>query len=117
MQLHSNLFRVHLSHILTYLIHIFHRIYDVSSAGVSGLAVIYTDAMKNGHSPARVTVGSLLFLLFDYFGLLSVIFVGLIILGFYDKLNFTDVLAYLVFLVFAIALGGLLYIASRSETR
>jgi len=87
------------------------------SAGVSGLAVIYTDAMKHGHSPARVTVGSLLFLLFDYFGLLSVIFVGLIILGFYDKLNFTDVLAYLFFLVFAIALGSLLYLASRSETR
>lgn len=87
------------------------------SAGVSGLAVIYTDAMKHGHSPARVTVGSLLFLLFDYFGLLSVIFVGLIILGFYDKLNLTDVLAYLVFLVFAIALGGLLFLASRSETR
>ena len=52
------------------------------SAGVSGMAVIYTDALKNGHSSARVTVGSILYLLFDYFGLLSVIFVGLIILGF-----------------------------------
>ena len=87
------------------------------SAGVSGMAVIYTDALKNGHSSARVTVGSILYLLFDYFGLLSVIFVGLIILGFYNKLSFTDIVAYLLFLVFALAMGGLLYLASRSEVR
>lgn len=87
------------------------------SAGVSGLAVIYTDAQKNGHSSARVTVGSLLFLLFDYFGLLSVIFVGLIILFVYEKLSPADVFAFFLFLILALALGGLLILASRSETR
>ncbi len=87
------------------------------SAGVSGMAVIYSDAMKNGHSSARVTVGSMLFLLFDYFGLLSIIFVGLIILFLRNTLNAADVIAFLLFLVLALTLGGLLYLASRSETR
>jgi hypothetical protein len=87
------------------------------SACVSGMAVIYSDAMKNGHSSARVTVGSMLFLLFDYFGLLSIIFVGLIILFLRNTLNAADVIAFLLFLVLALTLGGLLYLASRSETR
>jgi len=87
------------------------------SAGMSGMAVIYSDATRNGHSSARVTVGSLLYLLFDYFGLLSVIFIGLIILGFYDKLNVTDILAYILFLTLAVTLGGVLVLAARSEAK
>lgn len=87
------------------------------SAGIGGLAVIYSDASKNGHSSARVTVGSILFLLFDYLGLLSVIFVGLIILSRYNSLSITDILAYLLFLVLALALSGALILASRSETQ
>lgn len=87
------------------------------SAGIGGLAVIYSDASKNGHSSARVTVGSLLFLLFDYVGLLSVIFVGLIILFFNHTLSFTDILAFLLFLILAMALGAVLILASRSETQ
>ncbi len=87
------------------------------SAGIGGLAVIYSDASKNGHSSARVTVGSILFLLFDYVGLLSVIFVGLIILFFKNTLSFTDILAFLLFLILALALGAALILASRSETQ
>lgn len=87
------------------------------SAGVSGMAVIYTDATRNGHSSARVTVGSLLYLLFDYFGLLSIIFIGLIILGFYDKLTVTDILAYILFLTLAVTLGGVLVLAAKSEVK
>lgn len=87
------------------------------SAGIGGLAVIYSDASKNGHSSARVTVGSILFLLFDYVGLLSVILVGLIILFFNNTLSFTDILAFLLFLILALALGAVLILASRSETQ
>ena len=87
------------------------------SAGVSGMAVIYSDALKNGHSSARVTVGSLLFLLFDYFGLLTIIFVGLIILFLRNTLNAADVIAFVLFLVLALTLGGMLYLASRSQSR
>jgi len=87
------------------------------SAGVSGMAVIYSDATRNGHSSARVTVGSLLFLLFDYFGLLSIIFIGLVILFIYHKLSVTDILAFVLFLFLALVLGGLLLLASRSEER
>jgi uncharacterized protein (TIRG00374 family) len=87
------------------------------SAGVSGMAVIYSDAVKNGHSSARVTVGSLLFLLFDYLGLLIVILVGMIILLVYQKLTVTDVIAFFLFVILAAAMSGLLILASRSETR
>ena len=87
------------------------------SAGVSGMAVIYSDALKNGHSSARVTVGSLLFLLFDYFGLLTIIFVGLIILFLRNTLNAADVIAFALFLILALTLGGILYLASRSQSR
>jgi len=85
------------------------------TAGIGGMAVIYSDAAKNGYSSAKVTVGSLLFLLFDYLGLLSVIFVGLIILSLHNTLSITDILAYLLFLILALALGAVLILASRSE--
>lgn len=87
------------------------------SAGLGGLAVIYSDASKNRHSSARVTVGSILFILFDYLGLLAVIFVGLIILSLYNSLSVTDILAYLLFLILALALSGTLILASRSEAQ
>jgi len=87
------------------------------SAGVSGLAVLYADASRNSYSSARVTVGSLLFILFDYLGLLSVIFIGLIILFTRNTLNFADIVAFLLFLVLVIALAGVLILASRSESR
>lgn len=87
------------------------------SAGIGGLAVIYSDASKNGYSSARVTVGSILFLLFDYLGLLSVIFIGLIILFFRNSLSATDILAFILFLVLALALGAALVLASRSENQ
>lgn len=87
------------------------------SAGLGGLAVIYSDASKNGHSSARATVGSILFLLFDYLGTLSVIFVGLIILALYNSLSATDILAYVLFLILALALSGALVLASRSQKK
>ena len=87
------------------------------SAGVSGMAVLYSDALRNGHSSARITVGSVLFLIFDYVGLLSVIFVGMLILAFKGSLNATEIIAYVLFVLLTFALATLLYLASKSKER
>ncbi len=87
------------------------------SAGMSGMAVFYHDAQRNGQSSARITVGSVLFLIFDYIGLLSVIFVGMVILAFKDSLSATEIIAYVFFVCLTIALVCLLYLASKSKQR
>ena len=50
------------------------------SAGVSGLAIFVSEARRRNYSPARAAVAGVLFLLFDYLGLISIILVGLIVL-------------------------------------
>lgn len=50
------------------------------SAGVSGLAIFVSEARRRNYSPARAAVAGVLFLLFDYLGLISILLVGLIIL-------------------------------------
>ncbi len=85
------------------------------SAGVGGMAVFFNDARRNGHSTARVMVGSALFLIFDYLGLLTIIFFGLIILSSYKILLGIEILAYALFILFVLALASLLILASRSE--
>lgn len=87
------------------------------SAGVSGLMVFYTDARKNGHSTARIMVGSALFLIFDYSGLLTIIFFGLIILAFYQVLWPFEIFAFVLFILFVTALISIVYLASRSDER
>lgn len=85
------------------------------SAGMSGMVVFYSDAQKNGHSTARMMVGSALFLIFDYCGLLTIIFFGLIILAFYQVLWAFEIFAFILFLLFVSAMIAVVYLASRSE--
>lgn len=85
------------------------------SAGMSGMVVFYSDAQKNGHSTARIMVGSALFLIFDYCGLLTIIFFGLIILAFYQVLWAFEIFAFILFSLFVTAMISVVYLASRSE--
>ncbi|GIV66804.1 MAG: hypothetical protein KatS3mg047_1197 [Bellilinea sp.] len=85
------------------------------SAGMSGMVVFYSDAQKNGHSTARIMVGSALFLIFDYCGLLTIIFLGLIILAFYQVLWAFEIFAFLLFVVFVSVMISVVYLASQSE--
>jgi len=87
------------------------------SAGMSGMVVFYSDAQKNGHSTARIMVGSALFLIFDYCGLLTIIFFGLIILAFYQVLWAFEIFAFILFFLFVTAMISVVYLASRSEER
>jgi uncharacterized protein (TIRG00374 family) len=50
------------------------------SAGVGGLAIFMSEARRRNYSPARAAVAGVLFLLFDYLGLIGILLVGLIIL-------------------------------------
>ncbi len=87
------------------------------SAGMSGMAVFISQGPRNGGSSAVIAVGTVLFLLFEYLGLLSIIFVGLLILGFYNSLHFTEVIAFVLFLALAVALAALLILAARSQQK
>lgn len=87
------------------------------SAGMSGMVVFYSDAQKNGHSTARIMVGSALFLIFDYCGLLTIIFFGLIILAFYKVLWAFEIFAFILFLLFVSTMILVVYMASRSKER
>ena len=87
------------------------------SAGVSGMAVFISHGQQNGHSTAKITIGSVLFLLFDYIGLLVIIFAGLIILGIHNTLHITEIIAFVLFLALAAGLTSLLVLAARSKEK
>jgi uncharacterized protein (TIRG00374 family) len=50
------------------------------SGGVSGLAIFISEARRRNYSPARAAIAGVLFLFFDYLGLIGILLVGLIIL-------------------------------------
>lgn len=87
------------------------------SAGMSGMAIFYSDAQKNGHSTAKIMVGSALFLIFDYCGLLTIIFFGLIVLALNNVLWAFHILAYVLFLLFVSSMILILYLAFHSKER
>ncbi len=85
------------------------------SAGISGMTVFYTDAHKNSLSPARITVGSVIFLILDYIGLLSVILIGLVILALRNDLKATEIAAFSLFVLLTAVLITLLLLAAKSQ--
>lgn len=87
------------------------------SVGVGGVTVLISHAQHNGHSSAKITIGSILFLIFEYIGLLVIIFTGLMVLSFYNRLNLTEIIAFILFIFLAAALTGLLILAARSREK
>jgi uncharacterized protein (TIRG00374 family) len=84
------------------------------SAGMGGMAVFISDASRNGQSPGKVTVISILFIFIDYLAFMVVLTLGLIVLFRRNDLHPTEIAASLVILIIALALGSLLYLGSRS---
>ena len=84
------------------------------SAGVGGMAVFIGAASRDGHSPGKVTVASMLWLFLDYVAFLFVLTLGLIVLFRRNDLDPTEVGASAVIFVMAIGLGFLLYLGSQS---
>lgn len=84
------------------------------SAGMGGMAVFISDAHRNGRSPGRVTVVSVLFIFIDYIAFLIVLTCGLIILFRRNDLGPSEIAASTVIFAIAATLGFLLYLGSRS---
>jgi len=84
------------------------------SAGMGGMAVFISDANRNGQSPGKVTVVSVLYIFLDYIAFLVVLTVGLIVLFKRNDLHPTEIAASAVILAIAVGLGFLMYLGSRS---
>lgn len=84
------------------------------SAGVGGMAVFIGDARRHNLSTPRVTIAGVLFVLFDYFGFLCVLALGLLVLFRRGRLNAAEIVAALVLFAAALALAGVLALGVRS---
>ncbi|HLF74815.1 MAG TPA: flippase-like domain-containing protein [Anaerolineales bacterium] len=86
------------------------------SAGMGGVAVFVADGKRNGHSPGRVIVAGMLYLLLDYLAFLSVLTLGLAVLFRRNNLDAGELAASAVMFLVAAVLGTLLYLGSRSAS-
>jgi uncharacterized protein (TIRG00374 family) len=84
------------------------------SGGIGGIAIFVADARRRNLSTARVTIAGVLFVLFDYFGVLCALALGLIVLFRRNHLNGAEVVASAILLLMALALAGLLVLGVRS---
>lgn len=88
------------------------------AAGMTGLAVFIEQSGKEKGQPAqhgRVTVACILYLLADYFGLLAVIPLALLILWRRNQLTPSAIIASIVLVVLAAGLAALLLLGARSS--
>jgi uncharacterized protein (TIRG00374 family) len=84
------------------------------SGGVGGMAIFITDANQRGISPARVTIAGVLYLLFDYFGFLCVLALGLVVLFYRNNLTAAEIAASGILLATASALACLFALGMSS---
>jgi hypothetical protein len=84
------------------------------SAGMGGMAVFISDARRNGQSPGKATIASMLYLLLDYVAFLVVLTIGLIILFRRNDLDPSEITASAIIFAIAAAIAFLLYLGSRS---
>jgi uncharacterized protein (TIRG00374 family) len=84
------------------------------SAGIGGVAVFVSESRRRGYSAARATLGSVLFVLFEYAGFLSVLVLGLIVLIRRNNLQLSEIIASGVFIIIGLILAILLYLGLRS---
>jgi hypothetical protein len=63
------------------------------SAGVSGMAIFISEARRRNYSSARAAAAGVLYLLFDYLGLIAILVLGLIILIRRNDLSLVVILA------------------------
>jgi uncharacterized protein (TIRG00374 family) len=84
------------------------------SGGVGGMAIFINDARRRGTSTVRVTIAGVLYVLFDYFGFICVLAVGLVVLFRTHNLTGMELGATAVLLLSALALAGLLALGVSS---
>ena len=84
------------------------------SAGVGGLAIFMSEARRRNYSPARAAVAGVLFLLFDYLGLIGILLVGLVILIRRNDLTLVVILASAALVALAMLFAFLLNLGMQS---
>ncbi len=84
------------------------------SGGVGGLALFISEARRRNYSPARAAVGGVLFLLFDYLGLIAILLLGLIILIRRNDLTLVVILASIALIALAMLFAFLLNLGMQS---
>lgn len=84
------------------------------SAGVGGLAIFMSEARRRNYSPARAAVAGVLFLLFDYLGLIGILLVGLIVLIRRNDLTLVVILASAALIALAMLFAFLLNLGMQS---
>jgi glycosyltransferase 2 family protein len=84
------------------------------SVGVGGLAIFMSEARRRNYSPARAAVAGVLFLLFDYLGLIGILLVGLIILIRRNDLTLVVILASAALVALAMLFAFLLNLGMQS---
>jgi len=84
------------------------------SAGMGGVVVFFNDASRNGQSPGKITVISVLYIFVDYIAFLFVLTLGLIVLFRRNDLDPGEIAASAIIFGIAFTLGFLLFLGSRS---
>lgn len=84
------------------------------SAGVSGITMLIARARKKGYSTARAMVAGALFVVFDYFGFLCILTVGLFVLFRRNNLTAVEITASTLFGILALIFTILLYLGTQS---
>lgn len=86
-------------------------------AGVPAAAVFLADSRRRGHSTGKVMVAWAAYLVFDYIGLLTTVFLGLVILFRRHDLGWAEVIAAIILVLIAAAIFTLLYLGMRSPQK
>jgi uncharacterized protein (TIRG00374 family) len=87
------------------------------SAGVGGTAVFISELRQSGNSSGRVTVASVLYILYDYAAFLCVLTLGFIVLFRRNNLTATDIGAAMILIAIAGFLVTLLFLGTRSAQK
>lgn len=84
------------------------------SAGIGGVAVVISESKRRGYSSARATIGSVVFILYEYAGFLVVLALGLLVLIRRNNLKVPEVIASVILVGIALVLLTLLILGMRS---
>jgi uncharacterized protein (TIRG00374 family) len=84
------------------------------SAGVTALAVFLSDASRRNHPAGKVTVACMIYLLFEYFGLLCAVVLGIVVLFRRGQLEAYEIIAACLLGLIAITFVILLVLGMRS---
>src|SRR5215216_3431820 len=84
------------------------------SAGMGGMAVFISNAARQGYSRGKITIASMLYILFDYIAFLIVLALAWIVLIRRNDLDPSEIAASTIIFAIAVALGFLMWLGSRS---